>query len=262
MRNAAFRLCYWLATGFFALAATPLAFISSRAPMAAWIRLYARVMLFLMRAVAGVRVELKGLEKLPPGPSIIAAKHQSWGDGFVMMAAIDDLAFVTGDHLLKFPLVGGVLRKLGAIVVDNCGGAHARARLVNEELAEALEDERRILIYPEGHLSPVGERHRYRKGVFHMYSAYGRPAIPVATNLGLFWPQQEWSLKPGLATVEILDPIEPGLEKDAFMARLEEAIERRSRALAGLAPAPLPPALPDPAPPARRGRADPAAAAR
>jgi 1-acyl-sn-glycerol-3-phosphate acyltransferase len=251
MRNFAFRIAYWAATLFFALLATPLALLPQRQPMTLWIRLYARTMLALMRHVAGVRVEVRGREKLPPGPCIIAAKHQSWGDGFVMMAAIDDLAFVTGDHLLKFPLVGGILRKLGAIIVDNCGGAHARARLVDQELEGALDEGRRILIYPEGHLTPVGERRRYKKGVFHMYAAYGRSAAPVATNLGQFWPEQEWTLKPGVAIVEFLDPIAPGLDKDIFMERLETAIETRSRALAGLT-GPLPAPIPDPPRPEAR----------
>jgi 1-acyl-sn-glycerol-3-phosphate acyltransferase len=79
-----------------------------------------------------------------------------------------------------------------------------------------------------------------------MYAATGRPALPVATNLGLFWPQQSWRLKPGAATVQVLPAIPPGLGKEEFMARLEATIERASLALIGedadaaLAGAPLP----------------------
>ena len=138
-----------------------------------WIRGYTKTMLFWMRWITGVRIIVRGREKVPVGPCIIAAKHQSWGDGFAMFSQFHDLAFVTGDHLEKFPLVGGVLRKMGAIVVDNCGGAFARARLVDDELNKAKALNRRILIYPEGHLSPVGQQHRYKKGVYHMYQSYG-----------------------------------------------------------------------------------------
>lgn len=116
-------------------------------------------------------------------------------------------------------------------------------------MKKAQSQNRRILIYPEGHLAPVGERYRYRRGVYHMYAAYGCPASPVATNLGLYWPQQSWALTPGEAVIEFLDPIPPGLEKDEFMARLESAIEKRSLELIGeTAPASLPPPLPDPHP--------------
>jgi len=233
IRNVLFQAAYWLASIFFAVLAIPLLLLPARRPMSAWIRLYSKLMRFLMRVIAGVTVEVKGREHLPKGPIIVAAKHQSWGDGFIMVSEFPDLAMVVGDHLEKFPIVGGILRKMGAIVVDNCGGALARAKLVDDELKKAAAGNRSILIYPEGHLSPVGERHRYRRGVFHMYEAYGRSALPVATNLGLFWPQQSWKLVPGVATVEFLPAIAPGLAKDEFMALLEARIETASLALLG-----------------------------
>lgn len=233
IRSLMFQLVYWAASAFFALTALPLLALPGRRAMTAWITLYARTMRFAMRVVAGVKVEVKGLENLPGGPCVIAAKHQSWGDGFIYMSAIADLAFVTGDHLEKFPLVGGILRKLGAIIVDNCGGAVARARLVDDEMKTAASQGRRILIFPEGHLAPVGRRYRYKRGVYHMYSAYQRPCVPAATNLGLFWPQQSMRLSPGVATVEFLPALETGLEKETFMTRLERSVETRSLELLG-----------------------------
>ncbi len=232
-RNIAFRIAYWVTSIFYVLGAIPLMLIPSRRPVMLWILAYTKTMCFWMRWLVGVRIIVRGRENVPEGPCIIAAKHQSWGDGFAMFSQFDDLAFVTGDHLEKFPLVGGILRKMGAIVVDNCGGAFARARLVDEELNKTKALNRRILIYPEGHLSPVGQRYRYKKGVYHMYKAYGCPAVPVATNLGLRWPQQSWRLTPGDAVIEFLAPIAPGLEKETFMARLETVIEEQSIALLG-----------------------------
>jgi 1-acyl-sn-glycerol-3-phosphate acyltransferase len=55
--------------------------------------------------------------------------------------------------------------------------------------------------------------------------------VPAATNVGVFWPRTGIMRKPGLAVVEFLEPIEPGLGKDAFMARLEDVVETRSDAL-------------------------------
>ena len=250
MRNFLFRCAYWATSTFFAITAVPLLLVPSRKPLGRWIRLYTKSMVFLMRTIAGVRLEVKGRDNIPDGPCIIASKHQSWGDGFCVFSQVDDLAFVTGDHLDRIPLVGGILRKLGAIIVDNCGGALARARLVDEELKKAQAASRRILIYPEGHLAPAGEKFRYKRGVWHIYAAYDRPVVPVATNLGLYWPEAQWNLKHGDAVVEFLDPIEPGLEKEAFMARLEEMIETRSLQLLGdETSAQIPwdrPALPDP----------------
>lgn len=233
LRNTVFRVAYWATSIFFGLLAAPLLLIPSRKPVMTWILAYTRVMCFWLRWIAGIRISVHGKEKLPDGPCVIAAKHQSWGDGIAMFSQMHDLAFVTGDHLEKFPLLGGILRKMGAIVVNNCGGAYARARLVDKDLNKAKAENRRILIYPEGHLSPVGQQHRYKKGVYHIYAAYGCAVTPVATNLGLRWPQQSWRLTPGEAVIEFLDPIEPGLDKKAFMSRLEASIEQRSIELLG-----------------------------
>jgi len=233
MRSILFQIVYWATSIFFGLGAAPFLLLPSRKPLMWWILGYTRMMVFWMRWIAGIKVTVRGRERLPDGPCIIAAKHQSWGDGFVMFSQFYDLAFVTGDHLEKFPLLGGILRKMGAIVVDNCGGAYARAKLVDEELKVAQGQNRRILIYPEGHLSPVGQQYRYRKGVYHMYNAYGCAAAPVANNLGLRWPQQSWRITPGEAIIEFLDPIPPGLGKEEFMAELERVIETRSLELLG-----------------------------
>ncbi len=254
MRIILFQAAYWATSAFFALTSIPLLLVPSRRPTVAWIRRYTQTMTFFMRTIAGVKIVVRGRERLPDGPCIIAAKHQSWGDGIVMFSELSDLAFVTGDHLEKFPLLGGILRKMGAIIVDNCGGAYARARLVDVELKKAQDENRRILIYPEGHLAPVGERYRYRRGVYHMYAAYGCPAVPVATNLGLYWPQQSWRLTPGEAVIEFLDPLPPGLEKEEFMARLETAVEKRSLELVGRTAESLPAPLPDPHPARAEGR--------
>lgn len=231
LRSFAFRATYWVASAFFAITALPLLLIPGRKALMGWIRVYTKVMVWSMRHIGGIKVRVTGQQNLPAGPCIIAAKHQSWGDGFVMFSSVPDLAFVTGDHLMRYPLLGPILKKMGAIVVDNCGGAAARGRLMAEELDKARHNGRPILIYPEGHLAPVGTQHRYRKGVFHLYEKYGVPVVPVATDLGLRWPQQEKRLQPGPCSVEFLPAIDPGLEKGEFMEKLEGMIETRSRAL-------------------------------
>jgi 1-acyl-sn-glycerol-3-phosphate acyltransferase len=234
LRSLAFAVYYWILSVFYALAACVLALLPGRAPMAWAIRLYTRRMLWAMRWIAGVKVDLKGRERLPQGAFIIAAKHHSWGDGFVMFANVDNLAFVTGDHLEKIPLLRGLLRKLGAIVVDSCGGPEARNALSDRAAAAAAEG-RRILIYPEGHLAKPGERFRYRSGVYYMQRDFNLPVVPVATNLGLFWRQQDFKKTPGTATVEFLDPIAPGMDRTAFLKHLETVVEGRTQALIALA---------------------------
>ena len=230
MRSALFNAYYWVLSVFYGLSAALAALAPGRDAVTFVLRLYSRRMLATLDALAGVKVQLKGLENLPAGPCIIAAKHHSWGDGFVMFANVDNLSFVTGDHLEKFPLVGAILKKFGAIVVDSCGGPEARAAL-SKSAAQVAAEGRRILIYPEGHLAAPGERFRYRSGVYFMSKDFDLPVVPVATNLGCFWQQTEKNKTPGTATVEFLPALPQGLEKDDFMARMEAAIEGRTNAL-------------------------------
>ena len=230
MRSFLFSLAYWLMSGFYVLLAALACMLPGRRLVQAIVRFYCRRMLWAMHWIAGIEVNLAGRERLPAGAFIIAAKHQSWGDGYVMVANVDKVAFVTGEHLEQIPLLRGILQKLGAIVVDSCGGPESR-RALAESAAAAHREGRRILIYPEGHLAKAGERFRYRTGVFHMYRDFDMPVVPVATNLGLFWRQQDFTKHPGTATVEFLEPLPTGLERQIFMTRLETAIETRTSEL-------------------------------
>jgi len=219
MRSFAFNVAYWLLSIVYASAAAFAALTPGRGATSWIIRRYVKRMVQAMRLLAGISLQVRGRERLPTGAFIIASKHQSWGDGFATYDQFDDLAFVTGDHLEKFPLLGTVLRKLGARDSLKQSGATAHAA------------GRKILIYPEGNLAKVGEKFRYRSGVWHMYRDFDMPVVPLATNLGLFWPQEEFRKNPGTATLEFLDPIPTGLGKEEFLARLEAAVEGKTAEL-------------------------------
>jgi 1-acyl-sn-glycerol-3-phosphate acyltransferase len=234
MRSFFFNILFYGLTAVFAIICVLLSFMPGRKPLMYGLAAYTRTMVWVMRKVARIDVTVSGHENIPKeGPAILAAKHQSYGDGIVLFSQFFDLSFVTGDHLEKFMTLKRILRKSGAVVIDNCGGSNARDRLQEESMAVRAEG-RRILIYPEGHLSQVGEQHRYRKGVYFMYKDFDCPVVPVATNMGQRWNQNDWHKHAGPAHVEFLEPIMPGLEKDEFMRELETRIETRSRELLDL----------------------------
>ncbi len=230
LRSIGYEIAYWLITTNAALICTVLALFPSRKPLAWGLQMYGSAQVAALRHIASVTVEVRGRDRLPDEPVVIGAKHQSWGDGFVMLSQIAQISFVAGDHLYKFPLVGRILKKVGAIVLSNGGGEDAQARL-NDGIEALQTDGRDVLIYPEGHLSPVGEKYRYRSGVWRLYSMLNRPCTPVATSLGVGWNQQDFFKFKSHVVVEFLDPIAPGLEKDDFLALLEERVETQSNAL-------------------------------
>lgn len=226
IRSILFTGAYYVISVFYVLLAAIALAIPGHRPVGWIVGRYARRMVQAMYLFAGIKLKVVGRENVPE-KCIIAAKHHSWFDGFCMYSQFDDIAFVTGNHLEKIPLLRGILRKLGAIVVDNCGGHKARNALAHNA-AKANGKGRKILIYPEGHLSKAGEHFRYKTGVWHMYKTFDVPVVPVATNLGVFAPQQGVDKFPGVTTLQFLDPIPPGLSKTEFMARLTTAIETQS----------------------------------
>ncbi|MGL6209089.1 MAG: lysophospholipid acyltransferase family protein, partial [Paracoccaceae bacterium] len=71
----------------------------------------------------------------------------------------------------------------------------------------------------------------YKIGTAALYTQLGQVCVPVGTNVGVFWPKHGILRKPGLAVVEFLPPIAPGMEVAPFMAELEARIEASSTAL-------------------------------
>jgi 1-acyl-sn-glycerol-3-phosphate acyltransferase len=225
---------FFLITLIFAVVGAVLSLLPGRKIFMRWMQMYTRALVAAFEEFCGVDVTVRGYRHLDVidnewgGACIIASKHQSYGDGPVMFSSVKDISFIADNHIEKFWVIRRILSKIGAVMVDNCGGPEQRERMM--EISQRVKDQgRKILIYPEGHLSKVGTHHRYRKGIFHLYQDFGVPVVPVATNLGQRWNQNRWLKYPGKAVVEFLPPILPGIEdKEAFMAHLQEVIETRS----------------------------------
>ena len=232
LRSRIFNALFLGYTFLFVLAVYPLLLWPTRHPLARAMKLYAAGVLRLMRSVAGIRIEVRGREHLPAdGAYVIASKHQSEADGLIQMALVDDLAFVAMKEVGKYPLVGPVLRKLEMVLIDTDGGAREVATLAQGG-RKAAASGRPILIYPEGTLMKVGERGKYRAGVYHLAAGLGLPVIPVATDVGRCWDRRQKTKRPGVATVTFLPAMRAGDDKCAFMSALEETIEAECARLA------------------------------
>ena len=228
MRSLCFNIFFYGVTLIYAIVCVVLSLLPGRLAMMASLRRYTKLMVWGMRVIAKIDIRVAGHDNIPKeGAVILAAKHQSYGDGFVIFSQFFDLSIVTGDHLEKFWLIKVILAKMNAVVINSCGGEDAREKMASTSKT-IREQGRRILIFPEGHLSEIGTQHRYRKGVWHLYDDFQCPVIPVANSLGQRWNQMDWKKYPGTACVEFMAPIAPGLGKDEFMALLEQRIESRS----------------------------------
>jgi 1-acyl-sn-glycerol-3-phosphate acyltransferase len=116
------------------------------------------------------------------------------------------------------------------IPVDRGAGKQALIAMT-ERAHRELARGRQIIIFPEGTRRPAGAEPRYKQGVAHIYAGADAPCLPIALNSGLFWPRRRFLRYPGTVRVEILDPIPPGLDRDAFFARVQQDIETASARL-------------------------------
>lgn len=228
MRSLAFNVYFLSVTIIYVISCLLFSLCPGRKPLMAALRRYTKLMVWGMRYIAGINVIVTGKDKIPTdGPVIIAPKHQSYGDGFVVFSQFKDLSFVAGNQLEKFWGLKRILSKMNAIMIDNCGGRDSQQKM-EKQAAIVRKEGRQLLIFPEGHLSKVGTHHTYRKGVWHLQQDFNCPVVPVANTLGQRWNQSDWAKFPGKAHIEFLDPIPPGLGKDEFMALLQDRIETRS----------------------------------
>lgn len=194
--------------------------------------LYSRFTRFLLKTLCGVSVRCEGLEKLPAGPCILACKHQTEWDPFALMELVRrDTAFIMKKELFKIPLWGFYARAAGSVSIDRAAGAGALRSMVRNADA-ALKNGLSVVIFPEGTRTRPGRKCvRYHPGVAALYKHLDAPAAPVALNSGQFWPRLRGPARAGRSgeiVIRVLDPIEPGLDSAAFMARLHSAVETES----------------------------------
>jgi len=122
------------------------------------------------------------------------------------------------------PFFGWYAWKAGMIPIDRSKGSQALADM-NARARRELARDRPIIIFPEGTRRPPGAEPRYKYGVARLYAEMGVSCLPIALNSGLFWPRRSMRRYPGTILVEILDPIPPGLEQEAFFQRLQRDVE-------------------------------------
>ena len=187
-------------------------------------KLWGRSSLWMLRVICGTKAEFRGVEKLPKGPLIVAAKHQSTWETFALLWLFDEFTFIVKRELTWIPLFGWCMKRGGMIGVDRGAGSQALADMTTRA-KETIRSGRQLIIFPEGTRRAPGADPRYKFGVAHLYAEIGVPCVPIALNSGLFWPRRSLMRFPGTIVVEILDPIPPGLGKQEFFTRLQNDIE-------------------------------------
>ena len=229
LRSLAFNIAFYVNIIVLMIVGLPLV-VFGRRGVFFMARLWSGSSLWLLDKLCGLKVEFRGIENVPQGGYILAAKHQSFLESFALLGHARDFAIIYKRQLAWIPLFGLYLVGARQIAIDRSRG-HAALSQIVARARDVLGAGRQIMIYPEGTRRPPGAPPRYKFGVAAIYAGNSAPCVPVALNTGLYWGRRNSTRRPGVAVIEYLPPIPPGLDRDAFAGRLESTIEEASARL-------------------------------
>lgn len=214
----------YVAMGVLGIVFLPWAALSPRGARAAC-QTYAGYALWSARWMLGLHHEVRG--EVPTDEVLIAAKHQSFLDILIIFYYAPVAKFIMKRELLWTPVIGLYAWRLGCVPVDRGKRGAAIARMI-EDVEKGRAQPGQLIIYSQGTRVKPGARAPYKVGTAVLYEQLGQPCVPAATNAGLFWPRTGILRKPGLAVVEFLPRIAPGMGRQSFMAHLEREVEAHS----------------------------------
>jgi 1-acyl-sn-glycerol-3-phosphate acyltransferase len=223
LRSLVFNILFYLVFLFWVVVALP-TFVMPRAAVMRVANWWAQSVIVLMRLICNIKVEFRGSDKIPKGPLIVAAKHQSMWETISLLRFFEAPFFVLKRELKFIPIFGLFLIKANMIAIDRSAGGRALLAMVRRAAREVRAG-RQFVIFPEGTRRPVGAPPQYKPGVGQIYVACGVSCLPVALNSGLFWPRRSFMRYPGTLVVEFLDPLPAGLSRDEFLLRMRSVIE-------------------------------------
>ena len=133
-------------------------------------RLWGAISVWLLETICGLRLEYRGVENIPPGAVLIAAKHQSFLETFALLKYAPDFAIILKRQLTYVPLFGLYLIVSQQIAIDR-----GRGRQALNQIAAAAKPVfaagRQVFIYPEGTRRLPGAPPMYKHGVAALYVA-------------------------------------------------------------------------------------------
>ena len=224
IRSALFVVQMYVMLAVIALAFAPWALVEKRGARAA-ARFYCYWVRWTAAWMVGLRSEIRGT--VPTGAVLVASKHQSFFDIILIMSALDRPRFIMKKELKWMPFFGWYALRVGCVPVDRAKRGAAIAKMV-EDVTKTADDRGQLIIYPQGTRVAAGVKQDYKVGAGILYAQLGQPCVPAATNVGVFWPRHGVYRKPGLAVMEFLPPIPPGLPLKVFMKDIAPAIEDAS----------------------------------
>ena len=180
---------------------------------------------FCLEIFLSTKIIIKGREKILINKKFfIASAHQSQFETFFLQSLFNSPVFILKKELLKIPIFGWHLKKIGSISIDRNKITKDNLGFSDQIRKHTNSSNRPIIIFPQSTRVDVLDRSPFKKGVKRIYEELNIYCQPVALNSGSVWPKNG-KLKPNKTlTVSILDPIDPGMNPDEFINILQKNI--------------------------------------
>ena len=188
-------------------------------------KILSKYVIFVLKFFNNSKIEFRGLENLKKHEKyFVASAHQSMFETFALQVVIPGPIFILKKESIKIPVFGWCLKKIGAVEIVRDTATKENLNFFDRILNKTNETKRPILIFPQGTRIGYKERVPFKKGVGRIYEALKLPCVPVALNTGKVWPKNSFNKYPGNIVISFLNPINPGLEKEIFIEKLQNNI--------------------------------------
>ena len=179
---------------------------------------------FCLKLFLSTKIEIIGKENILNSEKFfIACTHQSAFETFYLQAIFKGPKFILKKELIKIPIFGWYLKKIGSIPVERNKISKEKINFVNM-IKISSHDNRPIVIFPQGTRTNPNERPNFKKGVSRIYQELNINCLPVTINSGEVWPKKGNLSKNKKITITILKPIKPGLEGKLFLNSLQNTM--------------------------------------
>jgi 1-acyl-sn-glycerol-3-phosphate acyltransferase len=188
-------------------------------------RTWARILLWVLERLCGLKYVVEGRERIPSGNHIVMSNHTSAWETVAQFLIFPPQVWVLKRELLWIPFVGWGLKLLRPIAINRGEGHRAVNQVVDQGKAR-LADGLWIIIFPEGTRVVAGETRRFGVSGAMLAVASGRSLVPLSHNAGTFWARRGFLKKPGTIRVVIGEPIAPaGKNPRELNEEVKQAIE-------------------------------------